>query len=54
MGMGLSITYTIIANHGGEMTVETQEGDYTDFQFDLLKHTAIENTEHAVLEDEEN
>ncbi len=30
-GLGLSISYDIIQQHGGEISVETEEGNYTEF-----------------------
>jgi two-component system NtrC family sensor kinase len=30
-GLGLSISYDVIKAHGGEITVDTKEGDYTEF-----------------------
>ena len=35
MGMGLSICQTIVRNHGGELRVESEEGAWTEFTFDL-------------------
>jgi signal transduction histidine kinase len=35
MGMGLSICHTIIANHGGKLTVDSADGEWTKFTFDL-------------------
>ena len=37
MGMGLSIATTIAKNHGGQLSVESALGEYTDFHFDLPK-----------------
>jgi two-component system, NtrC family, sensor kinase len=34
-GLGLSLSYDIIKSHGGEFKVETKEGEYTTFTFDL-------------------
>ena len=39
MGMGLSIATTIITNHGGQLRVDSEEGSYTDFYFDLEKES---------------
>jgi signal transduction histidine kinase len=36
MGMGLSVCQTIIRNHGGELCVASQEGEWTEFSFDLM------------------
>ena len=33
MGLGLSISHTIIAAHGGEMSVEFEQGGGTIFKF---------------------
>ena len=41
MGMGLSIATTIINNHGGQLKVESEEGVYTDFRFDLEKDESL-------------
>ncbi len=35
MGMGLSICYTIIANHGGTLDAESEPGKGAEFHFDL-------------------
>lgn len=35
MGLGLSISHTIIKNHGGLLEVESKEGQWTEFSFDL-------------------
>ncbi|MGQ9425533.1 ATP-binding protein [Gilvimarinus sp. F26214L] len=35
MGLGLSICYTIIKNHGGELQVRSEPGEWTEFYFSL-------------------
>lgn len=35
LGMGLSISYTIIKNHGSTIEVNSNVGEYTEFSFDL-------------------
>jgi signal transduction histidine kinase len=35
MGMGLSICHAIITHHGGQLRVASQEGQWTEFTFDL-------------------
>lgn len=35
LGMGLSTCYTIIENHGGRLSVESDSSSYTEFSFDL-------------------
>jgi len=34
-GLGLSLSYDIIKVHGGELKVETKEGEYTEFKIEL-------------------
>ncbi len=36
-GLGLSLSYDIIKAHGGELTVETKEGEYAAFVITLPK-----------------
>lgn len=40
MGMGLSVCQTIIRNHDGELTVDSKEGEWTEFRFDLTLKTS--------------
>lgn len=40
MGMGLSVCQTIIRNHDGELRVDSQEGEWTEFSFDLTLKTS--------------
>jgi signal transduction histidine kinase len=35
MGLGLSISHTIVANHGGRLLVESRQGEGTELAFDL-------------------
>jgi len=35
MGLGMSICHTIIKNHGGQIAVESEEGQWTKVTFDL-------------------
>jgi two-component system sensor histidine kinase PhcS len=34
-GLGLSISHTIVKNHGGEMSVASEQGQWTEVTFDL-------------------
>jgi signal transduction histidine kinase len=34
-GLGLSLSYDIIKAHGGELKVETREGEFTEFIFQI-------------------
>ena len=34
-GLGLSLSYDIVKAHGGELNVETKEGEYTNFIIEL-------------------
>ena len=38
-GLGLSLSYDIVKAHGGELKVETKEGEYTEFTIILPKET---------------
>ena len=38
-GLGLSLSYDIIKSHGGEIKVQTKEGEGTEFTIELLNHT---------------
>lgn len=35
MGLGLSICHTIVKSHGGSITIQSSEGDWTEVSFDL-------------------
>lgn len=35
VGLGLSISHGIVKSHGGKLTVRSQEGEWTEFTFDL-------------------
>lgn len=42
MGLGLSICHTIVKNHGGQLTVTSESGSWTEFCFDLPVAAEIE------------
>jgi signal transduction histidine kinase len=42
MGLGLSICHTIIANHGGTIIAKSEEGQWTEIEFDLPLATAAQ------------
>ncbi len=44
MGMGLTVSYNIIGQHGGKMLVESEEGVYTEFQLILARHAYAADT----------
>lgn len=35
LGLGLAVSYAIIQRHGSELTVESSDGEWTEFAFDL-------------------
>lgn len=35
LGLGLSISYSVIQRHGGTLAVTSQEGEWARFTFDL-------------------
>ena len=35
MGLGLSICHTIVKSHGGSISIQSSEGDWTEVSFDL-------------------
>ena len=42
-GLGLSICHTIVQNHGGSITVSSEEGQWTEVSFDLGMPLAMRN-----------
>jgi len=45
MGLGLSICHSIIKNHGGDLSVKSQIGQWTEFTFDLPMVSHIKEQE---------
>src|SRR5690606_23332029 len=39
LGLGLSISYGIVQRHGGQLSVRSEPGAWTEFQFDLPRPT---------------
>lgn len=39
LGLGLSVSYSIIQRHGSTLTVQSQSGEWTEFSFDLPRPT---------------
>ncbi|KEZ78690.1 ATP-binding protein [Salinisphaera hydrothermalis] len=50
MGMGLSVCQTIIRNHDGELTVDSENGKWTRFSFDLQLGALELETEESSLQ----
>ncbi len=40
-GLGLSLSYDIIKAHGGEIKVETKEGEGAEFVIDLVQKVIV-------------
>lgn len=40
LGLGLAVCYAIVQRHGGQLTVASEEGSWTEFSFDLALATA--------------
>lgn len=41
LGLGLAVCYAIVQRHGGQLTVASEDGAWTEFSFDLALATAI-------------
>ncbi|MFW6119041.1 MAG: ATP-binding protein [Planctomycetota bacterium] len=48
MGLGLSICHTIVRNHGGQLRVESEPGEWTEVSFDLPQPTEGKRDEQWV------
>jgi signal transduction histidine kinase len=44
-GLGLSLSYDIVAAHGGDFTVKTKEGEFTEFIIELPTSNGYESTQ---------
>lgn len=49
MGLGLSICHTIIKNHGGELKVRSEPGEWTEFYFNLPLAAAADRQQMEVV-----
>lgn len=49
MGLGLSICHTIVRNHGGQLTVTSEHGLWTEFCFDLPIAVEADSSEELKL-----
>ena len=41
-GLGLSLSFDIVNSHGGELTVESEEGEFTEFRILLPRKPVVE------------
>ena len=49
LGLGLAVCYAIVQRHGGQLTVASEEGAWTEFRFDLALATADAATEPGAV-----